>query len=47
MIHCSRGASTTIGNNVQIRAGAIVHGATVNDNCLIGEGMKFINNILF
>ena len=46
MIHCSglkSDFSTTIGNNVQIRPGAIVHGATVEDNCIIGEGAQIMD----
>jgi carbonic anhydrase/acetyltransferase-like protein (isoleucine patch superfamily) len=31
-------APVTIGNNVSIAHGAIVHGCTVNDNVLIGMG---------
>lgn len=45
MIHCDEGENnkTTIGNNVNIRAGAIVHGATLADNCVIGEGAQVMN----
>ena len=40
MIHCSGIAGdhpTVIGNKVVVGAGAIVHGATLEDDCLIGE----------
>ena len=46
MIHCSAlksEYSTAIGNNVQVRPGAIVHGATVEDNCIIGEGAQVMD----
>ena len=46
MIHCSglkSDYSTSIGNNVQVRPGAIVHGATVEDNCIIGEGAQVMD----
>jgi len=47
MIHCSGLAGdypTVIGNNVLVGAGAIVHGATLEDDCLIGEGAQVMDN---
>lgn len=39
VIHCTyQKFATTIGNNVSIGHGAIVHGCTVHDNVLIGMG---------
>jgi carbonic anhydrase/acetyltransferase-like protein (isoleucine patch superfamily) len=45
VIHSSEGVSTTnIGNNVTIGHNAIVHGATVGDNVLIGMGATVLDN---
>ena len=38
VLHCSEGSSISIGKNVTIGHGAIVHGATVGDNVLVGMG---------
>ncbi len=38
VIHVSQGYKATIGNDVTIGHGAIVHGCTVEDNVLIGMG---------
>lgn len=38
VLHCDKGSVMTIGNNCTIGHGAIVHGATVGDNVLIGMG---------
>jgi len=39
IIHCTyKKAATKIGNNVSIGHNAIVHGCTLEDNCLIGMG---------
>lgn len=41
---CLHGAAdTVIGKNVTIGHGAIVHGCTVEDNCLIGMGATVLN----
>lgn len=50
MIHCSGEASgkpfpTKIGNNVVVGAGAIVHGAQLNDGCYIGEGAQVMDGV--
>ena len=37
-VHCSDGEIVTIGNRVSIGHNAIVHGAAVEDDCLIGMG---------
>jgi carbonic anhydrase/acetyltransferase-like protein (isoleucine patch superfamily) len=44
VIHADPGAPTTIGNGVTIGHRAIIHGATVGDNCLIGMGATILNN---
>lgn len=36
--------SLTIGSNVTVGHGAIVHGATVRDYCLIGMGSRILDN---
>lgn len=38
VLHCDKGSVMTIGNNCTIGHGAIVHGATIGDNVLIGMG---------
>lgn len=41
---CLHGAKdTTVGKNVTIGHGAIVHGCTVEDNCLIGMGATILD----
>ena len=44
VIHCDTNAPATIGNNVTIGHGAIVHGCTIGDSCLIGMGSIILNN---
>lgn len=44
IIHADPGVPTTIGNGVTIGHRAIIHGATVGDNCLIGMGATILNN---
>lgn len=41
-LHGSKG--TTVGRGVTIGHGAIVHGCTVEDNCLIGMGATILDN---
>ena len=43
MVHADPGVPTTIGAGVTIGHHAIVHGATVGDNCLIGMGATLLN----
>lgn len=38
VLHCDHGSDMVIGRNVTVGHGAIVHGATVGDNTLIGMG---------
>ncbi len=38
VVHTDRENCTTIGNNVSVGHGAIVHGSTVGDNVIIGMG---------
>lgn len=43
ILHCDPGYPMTIGKNVTIGHGAIVHGCTVGDNTLIGMGAIVLN----
>jgi carbonic anhydrase/acetyltransferase-like protein (isoleucine patch superfamily) len=47
MLHCSGGgdknAPLVVGSNVTVKAGAIVHGCTVADGCVIGEGAQIMD----
>jgi carbonic anhydrase/acetyltransferase-like protein (isoleucine patch superfamily) len=44
MVHVMRGTyPTIIGNDVTVGHGAVVHGATIEDRCLIGMGAILLN----
>jgi len=43
VLHSSPGIQLTIGNNVSIGHGAVVHGCTVEDNVLIGMNATVLN----
>ncbi|MGM9607394.1 MAG: gamma carbonic anhydrase family protein [Oscillospiraceae bacterium] len=43
LVHNRTGISTIIGKNVTAGHGAILHGCTVEDNCLIGMGAILLN----
>ena len=43
VIHCDQEHSVKIGRNVSIGHGAIIHGATIEDNCLIGINATILN----
>ncbi len=43
VIHVSPGHPVVIGKNVTVGHGAIVHGATVEDECIIGMGAILLN----
>ena len=46
-VHCTYLKSpTTIGNNVSIAHGAIVHGCTIGDNVLIGMGAIIMDDVV-
>lgn len=45
VIHVDHGVSTTIGNRVAIGHRAIVHGATVEHDALIGMGSILLNRV--
>ncbi len=42
-VHCSKGTPTVIGNYVTVGHNAVVHGCTVEDNCLIGMGATILD----
>ncbi|HEX5831661.1 MAG TPA: gamma carbonic anhydrase family protein [Gemmatimonadaceae bacterium] len=45
VIHVDPGVPATIGNRVGIGHRAIIHGATVGDDCLIGMGAILLNHV--
>jgi len=45
VIHADPGLPTTIGKRVAIGHRAIVHGSTIEDNCLIGMGAILLNGV--
>ena len=45
VVHVDDGVPTTIGKRVAIGHRAIVHGATVEDDCLIGMGAILLNGV--
>lgn len=45
VLHVDEGVPVEIGNNVTVGHGAIIHGATVDDNCLIGIRATLLNNV--
>lgn len=44
ILHADPGIPTVIGKNVTVGHGAILHGCTVGDDCLIGMGATLLNN---
>lgn len=44
LLHNKTGVPTIIGKNVTAGHGAILHGCTIGDNCLIGMGAILLNN---
>ena len=45
-MHCDRGVPTTVGARVSVGHGAILHGCTVEDDCLIGMGSTILNGAI-
>lgn len=43
VVHCDEGIPTSIGRRVTVGHGAIVHGASVGDSCLVGIGACALN----
>lgn len=44
VIHVSPGCPTSIGKHVSVGHGAIVHGCTIEDECIIGMGAILLNH---
>jgi carbonic anhydrase/acetyltransferase-like protein (isoleucine patch superfamily) len=42
-VHCDQGSPTTVGAGVSVGHGAVLHGCTVEDDCLIGMGAIVLN----
>ncbi|NYF11265.1 carbonic anhydrase/acetyltransferase-like protein (isoleucine patch superfamily) [Leifsonia sp. AK011] len=42
-VHCDAGKPTRVGSGVSVGHGAILHGCTVEDDCLIGMGATVLN----
>jgi len=43
VVHCDPGSPTTIGADVSVGHGAVVHGCTIGDECLIGMNATVLN----
>ena len=43
VVHCDTGKPTTIGSGVSVGHGAVVHGCTIEDDCLIGMHATVMN----
>lgn len=43
-VHCDGGKPTSVGNRVSVGHSAVLHGCTVEDDCLIGMSATVLNN---
>ncbi|THG31752.1 gamma carbonic anhydrase family protein [Naasia lichenicola] len=43
VVHCDPGTPTTIGTGVSVGHGAVLHGCTIEDGCLIGMSATVLN----
>jgi carbonic anhydrase/acetyltransferase-like protein (isoleucine patch superfamily) len=43
VVHCDTGVPTTIGAGVSVGHGAVVHGCTIEDDCLVGMHATIMN----
>jgi len=43
VIHCDEGIPCLVGDRVTVGHAAVVHGATVEDHCLVGIGARVLN----
>ena len=43
VLHADPGFPTTVGDNVSVGHGAVIHGCTVEDDCLIGMSATILN----
>lgn len=46
IVHCDEGIPTTIGARVTVGHAAVIHGATIEDDCLVGIGSRALNRSL-
>ena len=46
VLHVDRGVPCTLGRRVAVGHRAVVHGATVHDDCLIGMGAILLNRVV-
>ncbi len=44
VLHCDEGVPTSLGRKVTIGHGAIIHGCTIGDECIIGMGARILNH---
>jgi carbonic anhydrase/acetyltransferase-like protein (isoleucine patch superfamily) len=44
VVHCDAGKPTTIGSGVSVGHAAVLHGCTIEDDCLIGMSATVLNN---
>jgi carbonic anhydrase/acetyltransferase-like protein (isoleucine patch superfamily) len=42
-VHCDRGVPTTVGEGVSVGHAAVLHGCTIEDDCLIGMSATVLN----
>lgn len=42
-VHCDPGTPTTLGSGVSVGHGAVLHGCTIDDGCLIGMNSTVLN----
>lgn len=45
VVHTDSGFPTTLGEGITIGHGAVIHGCTIGDNCLIGMGTVVLNGV--
>jgi len=43
VVHCDHGAPTTVGQRVSVGHSAVLHGCTIEDDCLIGMNATVLN----
>ncbi len=46
VVHCDEGIPCLIGDRVTVGHAAVVHGATVGDDCLVGIGARVLNRAI-
>lgn len=44
VVHCDDGAPVTIGERVTVGHAAVIHGATIGNDCLVGIGSRALNH---